>query len=49
MINSINDDVVTYYKMVNIINESKIDIYSINITSKELNVSTRIDKLIYNL
>ncbi|CAD8190035.1 unnamed protein product [Paramecium pentaurelia] len=49
MINYINDDVVTYYKMVNFINNNRIDMYSINVTSKELTISTIIDKLIYKL
>ncbi|CAK64459.1 unnamed protein product (macronuclear) [Paramecium tetraurelia] len=49
MTNYNNEDVVTYYKMVNFINNSRIDMYSINVTSKELTTFTIIDKLIFKL
>ncbi|CAK62646.1 unnamed protein product (macronuclear) [Paramecium tetraurelia] len=35
--------------MINVLNDSRIDIYTINITSKELIVSTRIDKQVYQI
>ncbi|CAD8124159.1 unnamed protein product [Paramecium sonneborni] len=44
-----NGEVVSYYKMIDYQNNSRIDIYSINLTSKELTISTIIDKLFYKI
>ena len=35
--------------MVNVSNNSRIDLYTINITSKELTITTTIDKFIYKI
>ncbi|CAD8118400.1 unnamed protein product [Paramecium sonneborni] len=50
LINSNNEELVSFYKMINLYyNNSRIDMYSINITSKEFTKSTMIDKLLYKL